>query len=533
MGAVVLLLLIGGSNVAMLLTTRFASRRTEVVVRASLGCSRARQMRQFITEGLVLFAAGGAAGLLLAWWLGDLFVVFLPEEIASEVGIDGIPIDATLVLFAAALSVACGTAFGAIAARRTARADLNDALKGAGRSLAGVAGRGTLGALVVAEVALALVLLSSAGLMVDTFRRLQGRDLGFRPEGVTTVRIDLEGLRYATAESRVRLAGDLLERVRQIPGVTAAGATTVNPLCCGDWGIRITPDSRPPASAEQTPIVQHFVVTPGYLETISQPLVDGRLFTNRDRAGAELVVIVDEAMANRFWPGERAVGRRVRRGFADSTEPWLTIVGVVRAAREEGEFAEAWFLPHGQHATEPSGQGLHLMVRTERDVPSLGAAIRAAGAAVDPALPLYSPATLDGLLADSLRQDRLGAVVSAAFAAAGLFLAALGLFGVLSFAVHADRREIGVRLALGASRAHVARLVAARAGRLTAIGLVLGMAGSWLAGRAIAAVVEGAAPDARIVAVAVVTLLVTAVAAMIVPAVRAVRVDPIGAIRAE
>jgi predicted permease len=533
MGAVALLLLIGCSNVALLLTTKFASRQAEVAVRASLGCSRARQIRQFVTEGLVLFIAGGAAGLLVVAWLSGLLVVFLPELIATQVGFDGIPVDRTLILFAAGLSIATGTVFGLIAARRTTRADLNGVLKGAGRSAAGPAGRGTLGTLAIAEIALALVLLSSAGIMVDTFRRLHDRDLGFDPAGVTTIQVDLGSARYASAESRVRLTGELLERIRQMTGVASAGATTVNPLCCGDWGIRVTPDSRKPAPAELTPIVQHFIVTPGYLETIGQRLVDGRLFTDQDRAGAELVVIVDRATADRFWSGEGAVGRRVKRGFAESTEPWLTVVGVVETAQEDGEYSESWYLPHAQHATGPSANGLHLMIRTEREVPGLVAAIRAAGAEVDPALPMYGPATLEGLLADNLRQDRLGALVSAAFAMAGVFLAALGLYGVLSFAVNADRREIGMRLALGATRAHVARMMALRGGRLTGIGLVLGIAGSWFAGRGIATVVEGAVPDARIVAAAAAVLLLTAVLAMAVPTARAVRIDPLRALRSE
>jgi cell division protein FtsX len=236
MGAVGMLLLIGCSNVALLLTTKFASRQAEVAVRAAMGCSRARQTRQFVAEGVLLFVAGGAAGLLLASWFSDALVVLLPEAIAGQVGFDGIPLDGRLVTFALGLSVLTGMAFGLVAAWRTTRSNLNLVIKGSGRSVAGATSRGTLGALVIAEVALAVILLFGAGVMVDAFRRLQTRDLGLDPNGVLTLQADMSAARYASAEARRFFVDHALARIERVPGVSAVAMTTVNPCVAGTGG---------------------------------------------------------------------------------------------------------------------------------------------------------------------------------------------------------------------------------------------------------------------------------------------------------
>ena len=533
MGSVAFLLLIACSNVALLLTTKFASRRKEVAVRAALGCGRARQIRQFVTEGVVLFMAGGAIGLLVALWLRDSLIVFLPENIASQVGIEGIPLDMRLMAFSAALSMLAGVGFGLIAALRAGRADLNSVMKGGSRSVAGAASRGTLGTLVIAEVALALVLLTAAGTMVGAFQRAQAQDLGFDPTGVLTMQVDLSADRYQTADARRAFLARALERARALPGVVAAGATTVNPLCCGNWGMRVTPEGYPVVAAAQTPIVQHFIVTPEYFEAIGQKVVQGRAFTDRDAEGAEMVVMVDRAFADRFWPGQDPIGKRVRRGALDSPYPWLTVVGVVATAREEGEYGEAWYQPFAQHAMGPSATGVHLMLRASGDPAALAPQVRAAAAEIDPDLALYDIATLDGLRRDNMRQERLGAIVTAMFAIAGLLLAALGLYGVLSFVVSEDLREIAIRLALGASRGSVLALVVGRGARMAGIGLAIGAVAAFAASGLLARVIDGAQPDWRVVAAASAVLMSAALAASLLPARRALRLDPLQTLRSE
>lgn len=533
MGSVGFLLLIACSNVALLLTTKFASRRKEVAVRAALGCGRARQIRQFVTEGVALFIGGGAIGLLVALWLRDWLVVFLPEAIANDVGINGIPIDMRLLAFSFGLSTLAGVGFGLIAALRAGNADLNSVMKDGSRSVAGAASRGTLGSLVVVEVALALVLLTAAGMMVDTFSRLQARDLGFAPSGVLTMQVDLDSARYASADARRAFVAQALERARALPRVEAAGATTINPLCCGTWGMRVTPEGYPPVSAAETPIIQHFIVTPGYFEAMRQPLRQGRAFTAADTDGAELTVVVDQGFVDRFWPGQNPIGKRVKRGPLDSEYPWLTVVGVVAAVDGAGDYTEAWYLPHAQHATGPSATGAHLMIRAGGDPAALVPLVRAAAAELDPNLALYEVTTMDALLAENLQQDRLGALVTAMFAVAGLLLAALGLYGVLSFVVNEDMRELAIRLALGASKGNVLGLVVGRAVRMTAIGLAIGALGAFLASGLFARLIEGARPDWRIIAGASLVLMASALAASALPARRALKMDPLQALRSE
>ena len=529
MGAVAFLLLIGCANVALLLTTRFASRRREVAVRAALGCGRGRQVRQFVTESLLLFVLGGGLGLLLASWLAGSLVVFLPEAIASQVGIQGIAIDGRVVLFAGLLSVCAGLLFGLIAATRATRADLHSIMKDAGRSVAG-SNSGTLRGLAASEVALALVLLTSAAMMADTFRRLQERDLGFEPNGVLTVQAGMEAQRYASAASRLSFIDGLLERVRSMPGVEAAGVTTVNPLCCGDWGARIAVEGETYISQEQLPLVQHQLVTPGYFETMRMHVVRGRTFTEEDREGREPVVVIDERAAKRFWPGEDPVGRRLKRGSPDRSNPWLTVIGVVKTIEDQGEYTEAWYLPYAQHAVGPSSATLHFMVRAA-DPSSLIAPIRTAGAELDTALALHDVTTMDGVQSERLQQNRLGAIVTWIFAGAGLFLAALGLYGVLSFVLAADTREIGVRLALGARPAAIVRLIAGRASRLVSWGMGAGMCIAMIVGITLERVLPEARLEAWMVAASSLALACTAGLAMLVPIARALRLDPLTALR--
>jgi putative ABC transport system permease protein len=534
MGSVAFLVLIACSNVALLLTTRFAARRRDVVVRAALGCGRGRQVRQFVTEAVTLFAAGGAAGLLLMVWLRDAFVVFVPEVIATQVGFDGIPIDWRVVAFSAGASFAAGAGFGLLAALHATRGGPNAVMKGGGRSVAGLGSRGMLGTLVVIEVALALVLMTAAGAMLDAFSRLRSRDLGLEPRGVLTMRLDLTAARYGSPEARAALVDRLLARARALPRVESAGATTVNPLCCDDWRARVVPDGLVLAPGDTPPIVRHFIVTPGYSDAVGQRIVRGRAFSTADVPGAARSVIVDEAFVVRFWPGQNPIGRRIRDGSFGSPRPWLTVVGVAASAVHDGDQTGSVYLPHAQNADGAPAQYAHLMLRVAGGEPaSLAAPMRAVVAELDSDLPAYDVRTLASLVDESLAQNRFGATVTTLFAMAGLLLAVLGLYGALSCAVTDERREIGVRMALGGSRGHVLGLVSARAARLLAGGLLAGAAASFAASRVFAAVLGDAHVDAGMFAASAAVLLLAGMLAALVTARRAMKLDPLQALGAD
>jgi predicted permease len=378
---------------------------------------------------------------------------------------------------------------------------------------------------------LAVVLLFTAAVMVDTFQRLRTRDLGYRTDGVVSGRIDLTAPRYASADSRRVFVTQVLERVAGLPGVEAVGATTVNPLCCGNWGARAVPEGLVANTQNEAPIVQHFIVTPGYFETLERRVTEGRSFTPEDGPGSQPVVIVDRALASRYWPGESAVGKRIRRWSATGELPWMTIVGVVDTALEEGEYAEAWYLPHAQHADGPSATGIHLMARGASGA-GLAASVRAAIADLDPGLAVFDVTTLDRLVAENLQQDRLGASVAAAFGAAGLLLAGLGLYGVLTFVVSGDRTEIAVRRALGASATQVTTLIVGRGLRLVGLGLVVGAAAALAVARELPRWFVEADPDLRLLGWAAAVLLAAALLSMAAPVRRALRLSPLDAMRA-
>ena len=533
MAAVTLLLLIACSNVTLLLAARFATRRHEVALRAALGCGRARQVRQFVTEALLLFLSGGALGVFVARWVADLLVVFLPEALAAHVGRQGIPLDARLLAFAMILSVASGVAFGVVAAFRSVRTGIGAGLHGTGRALAGTAPRRLLATLVAGEVALAVVLLTGAGVTIAAFQRLQQQDLGFATEDVLTFRFDVHAGRFASPDVRRAFVDAVLSRLRALPGVSAAGATTVNPLCCGNWGIRVTPEGHTAATAQDLPVVQHFVVTEGYVDALAIRVVEGRAFTHDDTAGAEAVVLVDGAFAERFWPGQRAVGKRVKRGTADSPYPWLTVVGVVETVEAAGDYAEAWYLPYAQHPSGPAADSLHVMMRASGDPSRLARVAREAVAQVDPAIAVYAMRPLASLRHDNLRQHRLGAVVTACFGVAGLLLAALGLYGVVSVTVAEDRRELGVRLALGAQRSRIAGVVLVRGLRMTLAGLLAGGLLAWLGARLFAGLVGDPQLDAWIILTAAAALTGAACAALVPTIVRALTLSPLESLRGE
>jgi putative ABC transport system permease protein len=532
MGSVAMLLLIACANVTMLITSRLVSRQQEVVIRAALGCGRGRQVRHFITETLLLFALGGVAGWALAVLLKDSLVVLLPRTFVDELGMRSVPLDLRVAAVAMAVAMAAGLAFGLVAALRATRGDINAMIKDGSRSVTGGRSRRTVSALVVVEIALALVLVAGAGLLIQNAYRISRRDPGFRIDGLFTFQLDFRGARYAAGAARTSLLDDVIGRLQEAPGVEAVGMTTVNPFCCGDWGARISVEGQPAPSPQATPVVGHQLVTPGWFAAMGIALRDGRVFTARDREGQAPVAIVDEGFARRFWPGQSAIGKRVKRGQYDSTEPWMTVVGVVAPIEADGDYPEAWYLPYAQWPLGPSAEDAHLMVRSTGNPAMLLPAVRRAVAEVDATMPVFEPTTMAQLGRDRHAQDRIGATVTGTLAALGLVLATIGVYGLMSAAVSGDTRNIGIRLALGASSRRVLGQVLARAIRLAATGAIVGVPLALLAARLLRAVITDVeAPNLTLLAGVTLLLLAAAAIAALIPARRAVRIDPLRALR--
>ena len=526
MAAVGFLFLLACLNVANLLAARFVDRDHELGIRAALGAGRSRQLRQLLTETVVLFLAGGAAGLLVVWALGDAFAALIPEVLTDQLAVGTSAFGVVPVAVGLALSLVAGLVFGGIGAMRASGADARGALRSGGR--ASTAGSRLHGTLVVGQLALSLVLLLAAGVMVDHFRALRGSDPGFRTADVHTFRISLADRRWQDPEVKWGLLRALEERLAAVPGIQGVGFTSVNPLCCGDWGADVEVEGRPNAPDAPPLRIHHRYVTPSYFEVMGIPIRQGSAFAPGDRPGQPGTVVVDESMARRFWPGEDPVGRRVR--WDAPGQGWRTVVGVVGDIDEEGDYTEGWYLPVYQDPTGRSAEHLHVMVRSS-DAGILGT-VRSVVAEVEPTLAVYEPSSMEALRARLLRQDRLGSIVSIAFAAFGTLLAGLGLYGLLAYLVSSRTREIGTRMALGAPRAGIASMVLRRAGRLVGLGLavggVLSVASAPLLGRLLG---RTEPPGVGVLCVLGAVLALVTVAAALAPALRAARIDPVEAVR--
>ncbi|HEX5215137.1 MAG TPA: ABC transporter permease [Vicinamibacterales bacterium] len=532
LGSVTFLLLIACANVTMLMTSRLVARQKEVVIRASLGCGRWRQIRQFIAEALQLFVLGGITGWGLALVIKDALVVLLPRTFFEQLGMTSVVLDLRVATVAIALAMTAGLSFGLLAAVRATRGDLNAVMKDGGRAATAGRSRRSAGALVVIEIALALVLVAGAGLLIESVYAISQRDNGFRADGLLTFQMEFRGDRYAAGGPRVQFLDAALARLRALPGVVDAGVTTVNPFCCGDWGARMSAEGQPPVAPEAAVVVQHFLVTPTFFSTMQIPLREGRLFTDMDREGQPPVVVVDERFARRFWPDQSAIGKRVKRGLYDSPFPWMTVVGVVAPIDAAGEYTEMWYLPFKQLPLGPSSTSAHVMLRSAGDPMAILPAARRAIAETDALMPVFRPTTMAELGRDRYTQDRLAATITGTLAASGLLLSVLGVYGLMSSAVAGDAREIGIRLALGASRRRVIGGVIARALRLAVIGVLAGVPLAYLSTRGLSALITDLEPldVSRLFAVALVLVAAVATAALL-PARRAMRIDPLRALR--
>ncbi|HYN85040.1 MAG TPA: ABC transporter permease [Pyrinomonadaceae bacterium] len=526
--AVGFVLLIACANVANLLLARAAARRKEMAIRTALGASRWRIVRQLLTESLLLSACGAAVGFLLALWAKDLLVA-LGSDALPHLGRTAL--DARVLLFTLGVTILTGLVFGLAPALSASRPDLNEALKeGGGKGVTGGA-RGRLrGLLVVSEVALSLVLLISAGLLVKSFMRLREVDPGFDSRGVLTMNVFLPGARYGEDAQQAAFFDRAVEELRARAGVEAVGVTSNLPISGNYDRVGFYVEDRPAASREDVPDLERYIVNDDYFRAMSIPLREGRGFGAQDGADAPPVALVNEAAAKKFWPGESAVGRRVR---TDPESPWRTVVGVVGDVRHYGLETAAnmqFYVPYRQVPT----QVMTFALRAKDNPAALASSAREAVWAVDKDQPVYNVATMEELVAKSVAQRRFTLLLLGLFACVAVFLASVGIYGVMSYTVAQRTHEIGVRMALGAQPRDVLRLVVGKGLALALAGVGVGLVGALLLTRAIASLLYGvSATDVTVFAGVPVLLALVALAATYVPARRATKVDPMVALRYE
>jgi len=527
LGAVGFVLLIACANVANLVLARTLGRRKEIAVRAALGAGRGRIVRQILVETTLIALSGGALGLVVA----SLGVHAIASVLGGQMPrISHVRVDGPVLAFTFGISLLTGVLAGLLPAWRLTRADPNEALKQGGRSESDAGSPAARNALVAAEVALALALMVGAGLLVRSLGRLHAVDPGFDPSRVLTAFVAIPDQKYATDDARRAFFGRLLERVRALPGVEAAGAISTLPLSHGGSIQPIAIEGRAAGKLSEQPEVPVRVLTPGTLEALRIRLLAGRDLAATDDARAPAAILVSEAMARRFWPGESAVGKRLTLTF--SPDATREVVGVVADVKLLGlaraEPVAAIYVPQDQ----ASRSSMHLLVRTTRDPRSVTRAVEAAVHALDPDQPLVDVKTMEEQRGESLAETRFSMALLGVFAALALALAAVGIYSVLAYGVRRRTREIGIRMALGADGSDVIRLVVLQGMRPALIGLAIGLAGSLVLGRAISSLVFGISPSDPLTFAFVSALLAgVATAACLVPAWRASRVQPTHALQ--
>jgi putative ABC transport system permease protein len=519
--------------VANLLLARAASRRQEMAVRLALGAGRRRLVRQLLTESVLLALAGGVAGLLLAIWGVQLLLRFVPDNLPR---LGAISPDGRVLAFTALASLVTGVIFGLAPALQAARADVNDALRESGRTGAGARGQRLRNGFVVAEIALALVLLTGAGLALKSFWRLQSVEPGFNPDGVLTMRMLLPFTTHPQSSQRAEFFRQVLERFRALPGVASVGAVSRIPMVPGNNSGTMTGENSAVGPNDPQVETEMRWASPAYFQTLGITLLSGRDFNDADAEGAPLVAVVDESFARRFYPNENPIGKRIKRGGPQSTRPWKTIVGVVRSVRNQRLDAasqpQAYF-PVFQEAGEMFN--LSFAVRSSGVEPmALAQSVRSAVLALDRNQPIYDVKPLPQIVADSVALKRLAMLLLSVFAIVAVFLAASGIYGVVAYTVTQRTREIGVRMALGAQQHDVLRLIVGQGLALTLCGVAIGLAASFALTRLLESLLFGvSATDPLTFAGVALLLTIVALLACYLPARRASRVNPVTALHYE
>jgi putative ABC transport system permease protein len=528
-GAVCCLLLIACANVANLMLARASLRSKEVAVRTAIGASRLVILRQVLTESVLLAAVGGIAGLLLAVWGTDLLLRLAPSALPR---VHDITLDWRVLAFTSLMTIGTGLLFGFMPAIQLSSSDLNGTLKEGGRSVTGAGGGNrTRSALVIAEVALSLILLAGAGLLSATLMRLQKVDPGFDSSNVLTAETSLPESKYKTDAQQTAFYDLMLDKVRAIPGVIDAAAVSILPLSGNTMVISLALEGEPRGNGIPTAHGEMLdVVTPDFFSVMKIPLVAGRFFSAQEDS-TPLVVIVNQALARKYWPGQNPIGKRISIGYnSDSLREIVGVVGDVRRAALNEEPAPAIYLPHHQAAYP----GLVLLVRTRDHATNVPGALMRELTALDPDQTLGNIRPMRTVLASSLARQRFSASLLGIFAMIALALSAVGIFGVMTAMVTQRTRELAVRLALGAHPRKVLQLVLSHGATLAAIGIAIGLFGAFALSRVVAGLLYNVAPTDPLTLFSV-SLLLAAVAllACYIPARRATRLDPIITLREE
>lgn len=532
LGAVGLVLLIACANVANLLLARAAVRQKEIAVRVAFGASRWRLIRQFLTESVLLAAIGGIFGLLLSIVGIKLLTRFIPPNISQ---VKAITVDARVLGFTLLVSLLTGVIFGLVPALQASMFNPNETLKEGGRdSSAGSRGNRIRGFLVIAEVAISLVLLIGAGLLINSFLRLRSVDPGFKSDNLLTMKVVLPNLKYPDLERRSAFYTNLIARVEALPGVKSAAVTTNLPLYRQGNSVGVEIEGRPAPPPGQEVIITTRVVSPKYLTTMGIPLLKGRQFGPEETAKMPGAVIISETMARRFWPGEDPIGKRLTPGRNAGPDDWFQIIGIAKDVRQfelNAEPKPQMYLPYVQADFFAPRD---LVVKTDIDPIGLAATVRRAVWDIDKDQPVSDIRTMDEIASESVARQRFSMLLLAIFAAVALVLAAVGIYGVMSYSVTQRRSEIGIRMALGAQKSDVLKLTVGQGLKLVLIGVGVGLAGAFALTRLMASLLfgVGATDPGTFITISVV-LISVALLANYIPARRATKVDPLAALRYE
>lgn len=534
--AVGAVLLIACTNVASLLLARASARQREIAIRCALGAGRSQIIRQLLTESLLLAVIGGVLGILLAYWGTDLIVALSPTNILrfGEVGLDG-----RVLVFTFVISIATGIIFGLAPAIQFSKPNLQETLRSVSRSATAPGGRERIrSSIVVLQFALTLILMIAAALLIRSFWQLQNTNTGFSAKNILTASLWLplpnqrETGPYFQSSRRISFYREVIERVSALPGVERVGGVSLLPLAgrpfTGNFGI----EGRTPEAGESYS-AQSLLATPDYFETLGISLIKGRLFTLQDDQNRPGAAIINVSLAERYFPGEDPIGKRIRFGGPGSQAPWLTVIGIVHDVKTEGiEFEDK---PQIYRSVFQSpGASLSLVARTSSDAATLSEAVRREVRAADPDMPVYAVRSIDEIVAAALGRQRFTMILLGAFASVALFLSAVGIYGVTSWMTSLRTREIGIRRALGAGRGDVLKLIISRGMKVSLIGVTIGLAGAMGLTRLMTSLLYGvSATDPLMFAGVALLLALVALVACYIPARRATKVDPLIALRYE
>ena len=532
MGAVAFVLLIACANVANLMLARASGRHREIALRAALGATRWRIVRQLLTESVIVALLGGVLGIIVAVWGLDALRAANPGDAARFApGWGQLGINLPVLAFTIGLSVFSGLVFGLAPALQVSKPNLNESLKEGSRQSSGRS-HGLRSSLVVFEIALSLVLLVCAGLFFRSFLTLFKTDPGFDPDHVLTMSLILPRAKYKDEPQSAAFYKELVQRVKATPGVEAAAAVNFLPLGGSNASDDYLVEGEPQPARGHENEGRYRVCTVDYFSTMRIPIVKGRAFTEQDKAGATPVVIVNETLARKHWPGQDPIGKRIRFDYPIDKAPWMEIVGVSKDVRHELtlEVTPELYLPHAQD----SWNSMVLVARTNVDPASLAGAIRQTVWAIDKDQPVFDVRTMEEVRSLSVGLQTFSSLMIGIFAGIALLLASIGIYGVMAFVVAQRTQEIGIRMALGARGVDVLRLVLTNGMKLAIIGLLIGLAVSWGVTRFFAKLLVGVKPtDLLTFSVVSACLLATAFLACYVPARRATKVDPLEALRYE